>query len=73
MVSILCLLLHTLVCSCMPARWLDDIHTHTAIAESVTADDWMQIVASDLRHPAGHYIVQDGFPVHTTGYSLAAP
>ena len=54
--AVICtLLLHTLVCTCMPMHWLHDALHPLLEPSSVSAEQWVQNITSHQTHAASHY------------------
>ena len=65
--NVLALLVHTLVCTCMPAHWLYAAHASSAIPATVEADEWVHFAMSDLSHSMSHYAQRTQLPTRATG------
>ncbi len=61
------LLVHTLVCACMPAHWLHAGYAFTALPATVAADEWVHFAMSDLSHTMSHYAQRTQLPMRATG------
>ena len=66
------LLLHTLVCTCMPSHWLHTNYASSALPSSVKADDWVHYTMSGMTHTMNHIMIPALFPAISTGAMIDA-